>query len=374
MRWLVNLLMLCALAPAAAHAKKADEKVTYDLTVTDEAGSPVEAATVWSIGDTMVRNDLGASDMARLVSRHGQDVDIVYDSDLHPSLDVWRTDLQGRLSFTSSSYDVAGLKRVRRHFAVFKRGFVTAQLSDETRTGTQRQLQVKLVRDPQATADERMLALDRLHARARTLANGAVNLELARALKEVDAELRVLAADLESRGMGDQAAAAYVTLAYLPSVETARDSEGRQYIAGITNRFRPNVPRRLADLERAMKLQRSHPMLEYTVLWSGYVNRNIDLFAWGPVPMRAGFLKESRALLDEHGNRLWPEARHFLWQALIREKDFSAACEALRAYHQAEPSTYHRERWARMSKQYREEVRTAGGPADARCELPLAKD
>ena len=166
---------------------------------------------------------------------------------------------------------------------------------------------------------------------------------------------------------------AYALLANLPSVDTGKDSEGRPIIIGVTNYFRTSSPARVADLDLATRLQRSHPMLEYQSMWTRFALKKLDPLAWGAVPLRTEYIRELRALQAAHGERLWPESQYFLWQALIREKDFAAACDALRAYHVFEPSLYHRERWLRLSDQYRGDVGNAGGPADARCELPLPR-
>jgi hypothetical protein len=369
----VVLWWLCMVLACAVHARPPGDSVTYDLTVTDEAGRPLEGATIWSIGDSLARTDFRDADLARLVSRYGQDVDFIASGELHPHLEAWRTDLQGRLQVVRDASEVGGMKRVRMHFAAFKRGYITAQLSDEARNNTQRQIRFRLLADAHAKVDERMLELDRLRARARQLADGPVNHGLATALKDIDAQLRVLAADLEKRGLADEAAAAYLALAYLPSVETGRSSEGQPIIVGFINGFNADVPSRVADRQRALQLQRAHPMLAYQVMWSGYVRRGLDPLAPGVAPLRTAYVNETREMLARHGDRLWPLTRYSLWQALIREQEFAAACDALRAFHRSEPSLYHRERWLRLSSQYRDQVRSAGGPADARCELPLPK-
>jgi hypothetical protein len=358
---------------SGAEARPFDDALTYEVTVTDDAGRPLEGATVWTLGDSLTRTDLQASDLARLVSRYGQDVDFVLDDELHPHLEVWRTDASGKLQIEKSQAELGRLKRVRMHFAAFKRGHVPMQISDESREEATRAILFRLVPDAQVKVDERMLELDRLRAKAQQLARTSISFKLATDLKSVASEMRVLAADLEGRGLVDEAAAAYVTLAYLPAVETARDSQGKPMIIGFTNRFKASIPSRAADRERAMKLQRSHPMLAFQVSMSDYVQRGLDPTATGESAVRAEYVKETRAILAQHGDRLWPMSRYYLWQALIREKDFTGACDALREFHRSEPSLFHRERWQRLVTQYRDEVKAAGGPRDARCDLPLAK-
>ncbi len=370
----LSLILAGALfGPATTQARSFEDKLTFDVTVTDDAGRPLENATIWTLGDSLTRTDLQSSDLARLVQRYGQDVDFVFDDELHPHLEVWRTDANGKLQIEKSLIEFGKVKRVRMHFAAFKRGHVPALISDELREESKRAIQLRLAPDARAAGDPGMLELDRLRARSHALARTSISFKLAADLKAVDAELRQLASDLESRGLADEAAAVYMTLAYLPAVETSRDSEGRPMIIGFTNRFKESIPARAADREHAVKLQRSHPMLEYQAMLSGYVKRGLDPTAPAASPLRAEYVKETQAMLPRHGERLWPMAHYHLWQALIREKDFSGACEALRAFHSAEPSVFHRERWQRLAKQYRDDVKAAGGAKSARCDLPLAK-
>ena len=360
-------------ATATTQARSFDDTLTFDVTVTDDAGRPLENATVWTLGDSLTRADLQGPDLARLVQRYGQDVDFVFDDELHPQLEVWRTDANGKLQIEKSLIEFGKAKRVRMHFAAFKRGHVPALISDEARDEPKRAIQLRLAPDARGAGDPVMLEVDRLRARAHELARTSISFKLAADLKAVDAELRKLASDLEGRGLADEAAAVHLTLAYLPAVETARDSEGRAMIIGFTNRFKESIPARAADREHAVKLQRSHPMLVYQAMLSGYVKRGLDPTAAAASPLRAEYVKGTQAMLARHGGRLWPMAHYHLWQALIREKDFSGACEALRAFHSAEPSLFHRERWHRLTNQYRDDVKTAGGAKNARCDLPLAK-
>ena len=247
MRRLAYLLASCVLVAGVAQARKIDDRVSYELTVTDAAGQPVDGARVWTLGDSLARTDLRAADLARLVGRYGRDVDFIFNGDLHPHLEVRLTDAQGKVHLDYRASEVAGLRKLHRHFAVFKRGFVTAQLSDETPNNSERKIPVQLVPDAQAKIGERLLELDRLHSRARTIANGKVNLDMAAALKAVSAEVRALAEDLEKRKLNEEAAVAYALLANLPSVDTGKDSEGRPIIIGVTNYFRTSSPARVAS-------------------------------------------------------------------------------------------------------------------------------
>jgi hypothetical protein len=216
-----------------------------------------------------------------------------------------------------------------------------------------------------------LLELDRLHTRARHLASGHPSLTLAASLKAIEADMRVLAVDLEKSGLGDEAAAAYTLLANLPSVDTGKDSQGNPIIVGVTNGFRARDQRRFDDRDKAMKLQRSHPMLEFQQMWVTLAKQGFDPVATGDAPLRTEYVKRAQALLDRHGERLWPSVRYYLWQSLIREKDYAAACDVLRSFQQSEPSYFAREGWKKASSRYREDVKAVGGPADARCELPL---
>lgn len=372
-RWLRTALIV-ALAPgfAAAEPPKGDW-VTFSVTVTNESGAPLEGAAVWVMYDTIARTDLRAADLARLVARYGRDVDLVFDGELHPDMRTLYTDSRGQATVNLYELDVGALKRVRGHFAAFKRGFMPTQVSDETPKNTDRTLQIRLALDPAAKVEPRMLELDRIHSKARVIASGPVSLAQGVALKAADGEIRALAAELENNGLADEAAAAYFVLANLPSVDTAKDSQGNPIIIGVTNNFRGNDKRRRADLEKAATLQRSFPALEFEQFWMQLAIRDLEPLAFGVAPLRTEYVKGVQALLARHGERLWPATRYYLWRALIREKEYSAACDVLRSFQQSEPSYFNRQKWQKASKQYRDDVQTAGGPVDAHCDLALPK-
>jgi hypothetical protein len=369
----LNVLFMCVLWSGAAIAGLFKDSVTYDIRVVDEQERPVPAATVWVLGPTLGREDLRPADLSRLVRRYSADADFVFSGQLHGQLWVLHAGPQGTIRFSQEDTEVHGLKRVQTSFAGLKRGFIATQVDDEAPNNSRRKIELKLRRDATAEADPRMEELDAIRALAipGDDAEDPMSGNRDRRLQDAGRSLRELAMQLEKDGRADDAAAAYYNLAFLPSVDVGRNQAGELVVIGYTNGYDASSPQRVADRLHALKLSRSHPMLEFQALDESYRERKVfNLSIAANAPVRHAYLADAEALIARHGERTWPQDYSALEEMYTSEKKFAQGCEALRRWHEFEPSYFDAKGWTKLLGMYFAGVQMEGGPADIRCDIP----
>jgi hypothetical protein len=353
-----------------ARAGLLDDSMTYDIRVVDENSRGIEGATVWVLGDDVMRTDLRPEDLARLVKRYAPDADFVFGNNLHGELLVLRTSRDGTVRLKNEDTEVGGLKRIHASFAGLKRGYLPAQVDDISPNNAHRHIVLRLKRDSTADIDPRMAELDMIRAQAWQQWRDPMSAERDRTLRELESRLRSLASALEKDGRMDDAAALYYNLAYLPSVDIERNESGVVIARGYTNGFDDRAPRRVADRKRAWQLATAHPILEYDAMLDSYKARGLMVMAHAKdAPLREEYIADTEALIRRYGERLWPSVHLLLERAYVANGNFEAGCRSLRARHDFEPSLETAEGWNGLVGLYQAGVKLRGGPAKAECVL-----
>ena len=350
-----------------------NDEVRYELNVADEQGNPVDGATVWFFGDLAIHRDLLVDDMARLVRRYAKDADFIFAKSLHPLLLIERTQASGEATVLREEVEMEGLRSIRTHMAVIKRGFFPEVISREAKRGEAVKISVRLRRDSSWKSDPRLQQLDHLRAiaAAESAADDLMTEGTQKQLTNLDSQLRALAASFEKEGLTDEAGTVYYNLAYLPGVTIDVDPSSGIVTRGYTNGFDATSRQRVADRERAWKLVRGRPALEYQQTLERY--RAKGLFG-PPSPARDGvrkeFIAEMERMFGAHPEQMWPTFYTLPWRMYGSLREADRACDAIKAFFSFEPSYYDAAGWKGLIEDYEADVKQFGSSPTRKCELP----
>ena len=354
--------------------KVANDETTFELSVVDGRGTPIDGATVWFFGDDATRTDLRVEDMRRLAARHGEDVDFIFENSIHPELLIERTHANGLATVRLEDSDLGSLQSVRTHFAVLKSGWLPVVLTRTARRGASESIAVRLERNPAARLDARLERLDQLRASAHAVINSPDDLltkENERKLQHVSTELRKLAGELEKDGAADAAAAVYFNLAYLPTMTLEENRSDRTMTREYTTGFHADSPQKVADRAAAWRLVKSHPTVSYQAVLEKYTSEGL---LGGPTSsrdaVRKAYLADSEKFFDLYAAQAWASFHVPLWQMYGALGQADRACEALKTFHEFEPSYYTANQWRKQLENYEADVRLFRSSPSRKCELP----
>lgn len=369
------------LATMASHSgvrelmeKIVNDEITFELKVLDPHGQPVDGATVWFFGDSVIRTDLRIEDMQRLVTRHGADVDFIFEKSLHPALLIERTQINGLATVRLEDADIGELSTVRTHFAVLKRGWSSEVVTRKVQKGARDKITVRLKPDPLVRADPRLERLDHLRAAAYAVINspGEVLTEAnERTLRDIGTELRGLATELETEGAADAAATVYYNLAYLPTVTIDEDAGKGTRTREYTTGFHADSRQKMADREAAWRLVKTHPAVSYQAVFEKYKTEGL---LRGPSDLRdavrRAYLTDTERFFTRFRNEAWPTFHVTFWQMYGATGQPDLACAALKDFFDFEPSYYTPAQWRKQLENYEADVRLFRSLPSGKCELP----
>jgi len=374
----VCLLLVIALQPARSGlwpgiGALLSDKIEYTIAVTNSQGRPIDGATIWLLGDDESRQDLKADDLERLVRRYSADADFVFANSLQFGLIVLRTDQAGVARVTFDESDIGELPSLSNHFAAIKRGYEPVLRSDVAKVDSRRKLTFVLKTSAIAKTEPLLEELDHLRALAERQVEQGAKEQTASALTQIGSRLRAIASALEAKGDADGAAAAYYNLAYLPSVEMAKDEGGNSVVRGYSRGFDERSPHRIADRARAWELNQSHPWLDFQRMRARLAAQGLMTFLGNKnSEVRRSFIDQTELFIREHGERMWPDVFTQLWRAYNAEGDFTAGCSALQRFHTFAPSQFDSQGWWNLLGMYIADVELHGGVA-AGCTLTGGK-
>jgi pentatricopeptide repeat protein len=364
--FLILILPLWGCAGGLANMLR--DKIVYNIQVLDMQGRPVPAATIWWMLPAD-RSYVSPELMARLLGRYAADADFVQSTTLHPSLLVNRTDQNGRAVIQVGEGDVHGKDQVIGYFAALKRGYHPTFVQDVARPNTTRSITIKLEPEPNAQANERMLAFDLLMAPSPT--GGIMSTERYEYLESVQKRMRTLALDLEREQRFDEASVVYYNLAYLPSVETIRSGNGDEVIVGYTNGYDGGKPQRRADRERAIALNHNTPeiVLDKTLL---EVHAAGGLVGPKQSAMRQRFIRATEEMIRRYPERIWPMTYISVIHAYTNEGRYSEACTAFKRAFQFEPGYKSKKNWRSLLQELNNDIANKNAPCGP-CLVDISK-
>jgi hypothetical protein len=366
--WRLFVLGLAALLLPAAGAGARD--IGFELRVADEAGKPVDGATIWFLCETPVRRDFRVEDLQRMTRRYHRDVDFVFEKSLHPELLIQRTHA-GIAKIVMDDSDRGNLPFMRISIAVIKRGWIPEVLSNSARSGQKIKIDVRLKRDPAWTSDARLEQLDHLRAIAEAgLADEMTTRSQVR-LGDIGTQLRTLAKQLESEGHSDAAAAVYYNLAYLPSVTLDRDDSGGIALRGYSRSFDAGSKQRVADRAHAWTLVRGRPALEYQRLLETHkANGLMGEPSASREAVRRQYLAETERFFRDFPEQMWPTFHLLPAYIYGAQGNPDQACNSLKAFFEFEPSFNSVAGWKNRLERYEADVRFFHTTPSRKCELP----
>jgi hypothetical protein len=365
---LITALFALAAAPGA-HAGLFNE-IRYELSVLDEAGKPLEGATVWYFGDSAKRSFATAEDMRILVRRHQRDVDFIFEGSLIDVLLIERTDASGKARVLREWQELEGARSATTQIAVLKRGRIPEVLSRTSRRGARERITVRLTPDASWPVDPRLERLDQLRSATDAIRHSDDLMTVAnqRKLVEISAQLRGLARELERDGRPDDAAAVYYNLAHMPGVTV--DAGDGVTVLGYSNGFDDKSAQRVADRAQAWRLVTSHPSIAYEAVLERYRAEGIDK---GPSATRDDsrrrYLADTEQWLRDYPEQIWPIFRLYPISIYGMQGDAVKACAAIKDLHAFAPALLAPDHWRYELRMWAVADKSSNPPGWT-CEIP----
>lgn len=336
------LLVWLTFLGSGAHADWADMvrqmrtgTFTWRIRVVDEAGRLIPAATLWAV-DVDETNGRNQAFLERMVRRYAVDADFVQFAAEPSHFVVIRTALDGKLNDIDSCICETRSSMLRAYAAI-KRGYLPKMLSVTANRNSSVDVTIALSVDPDAKVDPRMLELDRLRASAHATgaaSNAIMQQDRMVADRSVNQKIRALAQALEQDNQPDLASAVYYNLAYLPAVDSVVTPDGQEKIIGYTNGYSDRNPQRKADLDKAIELNQSVPILLDAkfrkATWS--LDTSTLHLDWSKA-----LIVEREKMIVQNGERLWP-ILYSIAPIYIKLGLFEKACQSLKRSRAFEPT------------------------------------
>ena len=344
-----------------------ESHIKYQIYIVDDGGNPLPGASLWVLKNSRKRHHFTAETMRYLVERYGKDSDFVFNGELIPELMVFHSDRTGKIAIDFGEGDVRDLSALEIAFAAMRRGYKATVHYEKTPVNTSRTIELKIARDKTMVFDKRLALLDELQAATAELMlqrkkQGIFETEI----KKLEEEARSLANEFEKEGGCDNAAIVYYRLAYMSRIDFAGADES-SVVTGYTSGYDKASPERKYDLNMALRLNRSTPIILYKQKFNEFESSGALKWTESSSVVRQNFINTTEDFFYRYGDRMWGWPYLYLWQAYDAEREYQKACDAVQRFHQFEPNYFSPAGWLDLADSVEVRAKFSGG--NVKCKI-----
>jgi hypothetical protein len=337
--------------PIRALSRMFNNTIQLKVTVIDEQRRPVPYATLCFLYGDALAPELSVNDMVRLVNRYRRDYDLVAVGSGSPfgAVLIRWANVNGTYSGEILENDYQRLAALPVIIGVFKRGFEPTAYAETIPVGASREIVLTMRKSADQSFDPRLLELDEIRSEVGNVFPNWTAQERMAHVDGMTARLLRLAQTFEREGKRTEAALAYYSLAYLPSIDRMVMPDGTERVIGYTRGYDPKSPTRSAHLVRALELGQDIPQLRCRALADAFTADGGRVWAdQSKLSMRRRFVADLEACLKTADGRVFPWVLQLLWQTYAYIGEPEKACATLQHAYRFEPAAFEASAWPRL--------------------------